>query len=151
MVAGKTYHPGKNRREKDNCVIFFTRRRFKEEAMQIEEFLEESADLLQWLDEADTILQTKDPSPADEDALEDLVDKIKVWDGMGEQVLRMVHHKVCRGGAVVRLLASHQCGPGSIPGLGVRCGLSLLLVLVLAPRDFFPGTPVFPFLRNQHF
>ena len=40
--------------------------------------------------------------------------------------------------------ASHQCGPGSIPGLGVKCGLSLLLVLVLAPRGFSPGTPVFP-------
>ena len=40
--------------------------------------------------------------------------------------------------------ASHQCGPGSIPGLGVICGLSLLLVLVLAPRGFSPGTPVFP-------
>ena len=40
--------------------------------------------------------------------------------------------------------ASHQCGPGSIPGLGVKCGLSLLLVLVLALRDFSPGTPVFP-------
>ena len=34
-------------------------------------------------------------------------------------------------GAVVRLLASHRCGPGSIPGPGVTCGLSLLLVLVL--------------------
>ena len=31
-----------------------------------------------------------------------------------------------------------------IPGLGVICGLSLLLVLVLAPRSFSPGTPVFP-------
>ena len=40
--------------------------------------------------------------------------------------------------------ASHQCCPGSIPGLGVICGLSLLLVLVLAPRGFSPGTPVFP-------
>ena len=40
--------------------------------------------------------------------------------------------------------ASHQCGPGSIPGLGAICGLSLLLVLVLAPRGFSPGTPVFP-------
>ena len=28
-----------------------------------------------------------------------------------------------RDGAVVRALASHQCGPGSIPGLGVICGL----------------------------
>ena len=39
-----------------------------------------------------------------------------------------------RDGAVVRALTSHQCGPGSIPGLGVICGLSLLLVLVPAPR-----------------
>ena len=45
---------------------------------------------------------------------------------------------------MVRALASHQCGPGSSPGLGVRCGLSLLLVLVLAPRGFSPGIPVFP-------
>ena len=28
-----------------------------------------------------------------------------------------------RGGAVVRALASHQCGPGSIPRLGVICVL----------------------------
>ena len=49
-----------------------------------------------------------------------------------------------RDGAVVSALASHQSGPGSIPGLGVICGLSLLLVLVLAPRGFSPGTPVFP-------
>ena len=39
-----------------------------------------------------------------------------------------------RDGAVVRGLASHQCGPSLIPGLGVTCGLSLLLVLVLAPK-----------------
>ena len=45
-------------------------------------------------------------------------------------------------------LASHQCGPGSIPGFGVICGLSLLLVLVLAPRSFFPGIPVFPSLQK---
>ena len=44
----------------------------------------------------------------------------------------------------MRALDSHQCGPGSIPGLGVICGLSSLLVLVLAPRGFPPGTPVFP-------
>ena len=44
--------------------------------------------------------------------------------------------KGSRDGAVVRVLASHQCGPGSIPGPGVICGLSLLLVLVLAPRVF---------------
>ena len=39
-------------------------------------------------------------------------------------------------GAVVRALASHRCGPGSIPGSGVTCGLSLLLVLVPDPRVF---------------
>ena len=48
-----------------------------------------------------------------------------------------------RGGAVVRALASHQCGPGSNPGVDAICGLSLLLVLSLAPRGFSPGTPVF--------
>ena len=49
-----------------------------------------------------------------------------------------------RGGAVVRGLASHQCGPGSNPGVDAMCGLSLLLVLTLAPRGFSLGTPVFP-------
>ena len=48
-----------------------------------------------------------------------------------------------RNGAVVRALACHQCGLGSIPGLSIICGLSLLLVLVLAPRGFSPGTLVF--------
>ena len=52
--------------------------------------------------------------------------------------------KGSRDGAVVRALAFHQCGPGSIPGLDVICGLSLLLVLFSAPRGFSPGTPVFP-------
>ena len=47
-----------------------------------------------------------------------------------------------RGGAVVRALAYHQSGP--IPGLGVTCELSLLLILFSAPRGFSPGTPVFP-------
>ena len=48
----------------------------------------------------------------------------------------------CKGGAVVRALASHRCGPGSNPGVDAICGLSLLLVLSLAPRGF---CPVFPF------
>ena len=47
------------------------------------------------------------------------------------------------GGVVVRALTSHQCGPGSIPRLGVISGLSLL-VLYSAQRVFSPGTPVFP-------
>ena len=33
--------------------------------------------------------------------------------------------KGSRDGRVVRALASHQCGPGSIPGPGVMCGLHL--------------------------
>ena len=53
-----------------------------------------------------------------------------------------------RDGAVVRALASHQCGSGSTPGPCVICGLSLLLVLVLAPRGFSPGAPVFPSLQK---
>ena len=57
----------------------------------------------------------------------------------GEQVWRSV-----------RALASHQCGPGSIPGLGVICGLSLL-VLYSAPRGFSPGTPVFPSPQKPKF
>ena len=41
-----------------------------------------------------------------------------------------------RDGAVVRALASHHFGPGSIPGPGVTCALSLLLVLVPALMVF---------------
>ena len=48
-----------------------------------------------------------------------------------------------RVGLVVRALAFHQCGPGSISALGVICGLSLL-VLYSAMRGFPPGAPVFP-------
>ena len=56
-----------------------------------------------------------------------------------------LHSKMgARNGAVVRALASHQCGPGSNPGVNAICGLSLLLVLSFAPRRFSPSTPVFP-------
>ena len=48
-----------------------------------------------------------------------------------------------RDGVVVRTLASHRCGPGSITRLGFISGLSLL-VLDSSPRGFSPGTPVFP-------
>ena len=48
-----------------------------------------------------------------------------------------------RDGVVVRVLASHQCDPGSNPGVDAICGLSLLLVLSLAPRGFSLGTLVF--------
>ena len=56
-----------------------------------------------------------------------------------------------KGGAMVRALASHQCGRGSNPGVGAICGLSLLLVLSLAPRGFSPGTPVFPSPQKPSF
>ena len=49
-----------------------------------------------------------------------------------------------RDGVVVRALASQQRGPGSNPGVDAICGLSLLLLLSLAPRGFSPATPVFP-------
>ena len=52
---------------------------------------------------------------------------------------------------MVRALASHQCDLGSITRLGVICGLSLLLVLVLAPRSSSPGAPVFPSLQKSTF
>ena len=51
---------------------------------------------------------------------------------------------------MVRALASHQCDPGSIPGLSVICGLSLLLVLVLAPRGFPPGYSGFPLFSKTN-
>ena len=61
----------------------------------------------------------------------------------------------CRDGAVVRALAFHQCGPGSIPRSGVICGLSLL-VLWSAPRGFLwvlrftlsPQKPAFVLIVN---
>ena len=42
---------------------------------------------------------------------------------------------------MVRALTSHQCGAGSHPGVDSICGLSLLLVLSLAPRGFSLCTP----------
>ena len=48
-----------------------------------------------------------------------------------------------RDGAVVRALASHQCGPGSIPGPSVICGLSLCWFSTLL-RGFFSGYSGFP-------
>ena len=50
----------------------------------------------------------------------------------GKYIVGFLGH---RDGAVVRALAAHQCGPGSIPRSGVQCGLSLL-VLFSAPRGF---------------
>ena len=47
-----------------------------------------------------------------------------------------------RDGAVVRALASHRCAPGSIPGPGVTCKLSLFLVqFSTLLRGFSPVSP----------
>ena len=48
-----------------------------------------------------------------------------------------------RDGVEVKVL------PGSIPGPGVICGLSLFLVIHSATSGFSPGTPVFPSPQNQ--
>ena len=56
-----------------------------------------------------------------------------------------------KGVAVVRALASHQCGLGSNPDLDAICRLSLLLVLSLASRGFSPGTLVFPSAQRPTF
>ena len=50
---------------------------------------------------------------------------------------------------MLRALASHQCGPGSNPGIDAICGLSLLLVLSFAQINFSLGIPVFPVPQNQ--
>ena len=67
--------------------------------------------------------------------------------------LLVPQENVCgsRDGAVVRALASHQCGSGSIPGLSVICGLSLLLVLVPAPRVFLRVLRFSSLHKNQHY
>ena len=49
---------------------------------------------------------------------------------------------------MLRALASHQCGPGSNRGVDAICGLSLLLVLSLAPRCFSSGTLVFSYTQK---
>ena len=48
-----------------------------------------------------------------------------------------------RGGAVVRALASHQCGPGSIPGLGVMW-VEFVVGSLLCSERFFSGYSGFP-------
>ena len=53
-----------------------------------------------------------------------------------------------KAGAVMRALASHQCGPGSNPSVEAICGLSLVLVLSLAPIVFLRVSPL---IANQHF
>ena len=58
------------------------------------------------------------------------------------------YHTGWRSGESTR---SHQCGPGSNPGVDAICGLSLLLVLPLATKVFFLQVLRFSLLfKNQH-
>ena len=43
----------------------------------------------------------------------------------GSFIIKLINGN--KGGAVVRALAFHQCGPGSNPGVDATCGLKLLL------------------------
>ena len=63
-----------------------------------------------------------------------IVSSAAIWTALYD-AWRVFSLKGCRNGAVVRALASHQCGPGSIPRSSVICGLSLL-VLYSALRGF---------------
>ena len=62
-----------------------------------------------------------------------------------------------RDGAVVEnsppMQASHQCAPGSIPGLGVKSGLSLFCCWFssLLREVFLRVLRFSPLLKNQHF
>ena len=64
-------------------------------------------------------------------------------------VVQLAWEQGCRSGESARL--PPICGPGSNPGIDPRCGLSLLLVLSLAPRGFFRVLRFSPLLKNQHF
>ena len=55
-----------------------------------------------------------------------------------------------KGGVVVRVLASHQCGPSLNPGVNIICELSLLLVLTTLLWEVFLRALRFsPLLKNQ--
>ena len=56
-----------------------------------------------------------------------------------------------KAGATVRVLASHQWGPGSNPGINAIQGSSLLLVLCFALRGFLREPHFFPLLKNNNF
>ena len=55
-----------------------------------------------------------------------------------------------RDGAVLRALASHQCGPGSIRGPGAICGVNCWFS-PCPERFFFQILRFSPLLKNQHF
>ena len=51
---------------------------------------------------------------------------------------------------MVRALASHRRGPGSIPGPGVTCGSEFVVGSRSCSECFSPGSPVFLPPLNQH-
>ena len=59
--------------------------------------------------------------------------------------------KCSRDDTMLTAVALQRCGPGSIPGPAVTCGLSLLFVLVLAPRVFLLVLRFFSLYKNQRF
>ena len=61
----------------------------------------------------------------------------------------LIHWWGCRDGTVVRALASHQYGSGSILRSGIKCGLSLL-VIYSTPRGFL-RVLWFPFSSKTKF
>ena len=80
-----------------------------------------------------------------------MIGEITPYFGRSVNTSHSVGLRAARDGAVVKALASHQCGPGSNPAVDVIFGLSLMLVLSFVPRDFSPGTSVFPSLQNSTF
>ena len=65
-------------------------------------------------------------------------------------LLNITVEKGSKDVVLVRGVASHCCGPGSIPGLGVRCGLSLLFAMVLAPQVFLRILQFSSLHKNKH-
>ena len=59
--------------------------------------------------------------------------KIKITQFPGGFCLK-INLTLSKGGAVVHVVTSHQCGLGSNPGIDAICWLSLWLVLSLALR-----------------
>ena len=46
-----------------------------------------------------------------------------------------------------KIIASHQCGQGSNPGVDTTCGLSLLFILSFALKGFFVVLQFSPLLK----
>ena len=69
---------------------------------------------------------------------------VQVWIGYDK-------HLILGWESKVRAAASTNVALAQVPPLTAYVGLSLLLVLSLAPRGFFPGTRVYPFSQKPTF